>query len=81
MRKENITQSDPTDGKLYSNDRKFTVCISNQSCVLKAYSYCKSKDHQDPVYLWDIDLSTYMFRSMDYFDAWEAPKSMALFDY
>lgn len=74
-----IKQSDPGEEKI--DDIKFTVGISNQSCVSIAYSYCKSKDHQDPVDLRDKDLSIYMFRSMDYFDAWEAPKGMALFDY
>jgi len=57
-----------------------TISISNQSCVLKSNSYSKSKDHEDPVYFWDVDLPIYVFRSVNNFNSWKTSKGMTLFN-
>lgn len=57
-----------------------TVSISDYGCVLKSNSYGKSKDHEYPVYFWDVDLPIYMFWRVHNFDSWKAAKGMALFD-
>lgn len=40
-----------------SSYQLLTISISYQSCVLETDSDCESKNHQDPVYFWDVDLS------------------------
>lgn len=54
--------------------------MSNHSCILKSNSYGKSKDHEYPVYFWDVDLPIYMFWGVHNFDSRKATESMALFD-
>lgn len=52
--------------------------MSDHSCVLKSNGYGKRKDHEYPVYFWDIDLPIYVFRGVHNFDSRKATKGMAL---
>lgn len=39
----------------------FTISVPNISHVLEASGYSKSKNHEDPVNFWDINLSLDLF--------------------